>query len=140
MTESTETSFVFQRVIDGLRKPKIRFHLPSGRQVELISFHLEPAWSMPPNKPILREILDRLYPNCRTVILPHPDTRTEMAFGCVALFYSDQSSKGQGNGIEYSSLVIGGLIENIDRGIRAIATELLSQVNWEIDAEDDVMW
>src|SRR5262245_44782877 len=38
-------SLVFQRVTGGLRKPILRFRLRSGRQVELLGFHLEPGWA-----------------------------------------------------------------------------------------------
>jgi hypothetical protein len=39
-----DDSVFFQRVTVGHRKPAVRFHLASGRPVELIGFHLEPAY------------------------------------------------------------------------------------------------
>ena len=60
-----DDSLMFQRVIGGIRKPVVRFNLPSGRPVELLAFHLEPAWAFGGQSPARspRPVVERLYPH-----------------------------------------------------------------------------
>lgn len=55
-------SIVFQRVTGGLRKLIVRFRLASGRQVELLGFHLEPGCAFNGDAPraIIEDVVRRL--------------------------------------------------------------------------------
>jgi hypothetical protein len=134
-------SFVFQRVTGGLRKPIVRFRLASGRKVELLGFHLEPGWAFAGDtpRPIVEEVARRLYPNDKPVIVTAPERFQGPAFLCVAYLYSDTPTR-RGSSVCYSVLLMCGLVENIDKGVRGIVGDLLSQVDWEVAATDDCMW
>lgn len=135
-------NLVFQRVTSGLRKPVVRFRLPSDRQVELLAFHLEPAWSFGEESPqfIAREVIRRLYPNEQPVFVGEQEQAAESAYLCVAYLYSDTPTRRDGTTLEYSILLLCGLVKNIDAGVRGIVCELLSRIDWEASATDDVMW
>jgi hypothetical protein len=135
-------SLVFQRVTGGIRKPIVRFGLPSGRQVELLAFHLEPAWAFAGEspRPIAREVVRRLYPNERPVFAGEPDQADRPAYLCVAYLYSDTPAGGGPGAVGYSVLLVCGLVENIDRGVRGLVCELLSSIDWEVSATDDILW
>jgi hypothetical protein len=136
-------SLVFQRVTGGLRKPSLRFVLPSGRKVELLGFHLEPGWAFGGEapRPIAEEVVRRLYPNERPVFVGPPQGEASgPAWLCVAYLYSDTPAGRGGSGICYSVLLVCGLVENIDRGVRGLVCELLAQVDWDASAVNDVMW
>ena len=138
MTHGNE--LVFQRVTACLRKPVTRFGLPSGRHVELLGFHLEPGWAVGSEAPrlVIEDVVRRLYPNERPVFVG--DVRPDgPAYLCVANLYSDTPVGRDGVG-NYSVLLVCGLVADIDRGVRAIVSELLSQVDWEASAQDDMMW
>jgi hypothetical protein len=134
-------SFVLLRVTGGLRKPIVRFRLASARQIELLGFHLEPAWAFTGDggRPIIAEVIRRLYPNERVVVVNTPDRVEASAFLCLAHLCSD-TPVIPGSSINYSVLVLCGLVEKIDKGVRGIVSELLSQVDWETTAVDDLMW
>jgi hypothetical protein len=136
-----DDSFVFQRVTTGLRKPAVRFHLASGRSVELRGFHLEPAWSSTGEvwRLKLEEVARRLYPNESPVVVGHPACGEGPAFLCAAYFFSDSPTRSE-RSANYSVLLVCGLVEDIDKGVRGIVCELLSQVDWEACATDDFMW
>jgi hypothetical protein len=133
-------SVFFQRVTIGHRKPAVRFHLPSGRAVELIGFHLEPAWaySSEPPQLLVREVARRLYPNECPVIVGHPEHAEGPAFLCVTYLFSDSPARSD-RPRNSSWLLLCGLVERIDKGVRGIVCELLSQVDWEACATDDLM-
>jgi hypothetical protein len=135
-------SFVFQRVTRGLRKPVIQFGLPSGRKVELLGFHLEPGWTFAGEapRPVAEEVVRRLYPGERPVFVGGLGKANGPAWLCVAYLYSDRPTGKGGSALEYSVLLVCGLVENIDKGIRGVVCELLSQVDWEASAANDVMW
>lgn len=134
-------SFVFQRVTSCLRKPIIRFSLPSGRRVELLGFHLEPGWAFGSEspRPIAEENVSRLYPGGRPVFVGELEKATEPAWLCVAHLYSDTPA-GSDIPANYSWLLVCGPVSNIDAGIRGMVCELLTQVEWEAVATDDFMW
>jgi hypothetical protein len=135
-------SFVFQRVTAGLRKPIVRFRLPSGRQVELLGFHLEPGWAFDGEspRPIAEEVVRRLYPNERPVFVGKPDKTPWPAWLCVAYLYSDAPARRGGTTLDYSVLLVCGLVGDIGKGVHGMVCELLSQVEWEASATDDSMW
>jgi hypothetical protein len=135
-------SLVFKRVTGALRKPILRFGLPSGRQVELLAFHLEPGWAFDGETPrsVAREVVRRLYPNERPVFVGEPDQAAGPAYLCVAYLYSDTPTGENCSAFNYSVLLVCGLVENIDKGIRAVVCELLSQVDWDRSAANDFMW
>jgi hypothetical protein len=137
-----DDSFVFERVTAGLRKPIVRFRLPSGRRLELLAFHLEPGWAFNGEspRPIAQEVVRRLYPNEQPVFVGEPDQATGPAYLCVAYLYSDTPTQRGGSALNYSVLLVCGLVENIDKGIRGVVCELLSGVDWEANAADDSMW
>jgi hypothetical protein len=132
---------VFQRVTGGLRKPIVRFRLESGRQIELLGFHLEPAWAFTGEaaRPIVDEVVRRLYPNERPVVVDTPERFEGSAFLCVAYLYSDTPVR-KGTSLCFSVLLVCGLVGNIDKGVRGIVCDLLSQVDWETAAVDDSIW
>jgi hypothetical protein len=142
-------SFVFQRVTDGIRKPVVRFRLASGRRVELLGFHLEPGWAIGGEtpRPVLEEVVRRLYPNESPVVVADLE-RVQgnaylcLAYLCLAYLYSDTPVR-RDKPANYSALLLCGLIGNIDKGVkgvRAIVAEMLSQVEWEACATEDFMW
>jgi hypothetical protein len=135
-------SFVFQRVTGGLRKPIVRFGLQSGRKVELLGFHLEPGWAFGGEipRPSAEEVARRLYPDERPVFVGGLGEAFQPAWLCVAYLYSDTPTGRRGSGICYSVLLVCGLVTNIDKGVRGLVCELLSQVDWEASAVNDVMW
>src|SRR5262245_46443293 len=137
----TDDNFVFQRVTAGLRKPIVRFRLQSGRQVELLGFHLEPGWVFTGDTPkaVLGEVAHRLYPNETPVFITPPEQFKGPAFVCAAYLYSD-TPVCPDSSVNYSVLLICGLITNIDKGVRGIVSNLLSGVDWEASAKDDFMW
>jgi hypothetical protein len=131
---------VFQRVTGCLRKPVTRFRLASGRQIELLGFHLEPGWASTGNawRPIAEEVARRLYPNESPVIVGNPETVPGPSYLCVAYFYSDSPVEGD-LPANYSLLPLCGFVENVDKGIRGIVCDLLSQADWEASASNDFM-
>jgi hypothetical protein len=135
-------SFVFQRVTGGLRKPILRFRLANGRQIELLGFHLEPAWAFGREepRPNVEKVLRRLYPHEKPVVITEPEHYEGSAFLCVAYLYSDSPAKKKGSTLDYSVLLVCGLVADIDKGVRGIVSELLSKVDWESAATDDSMW
>lgn len=116
-----DDSFVFQRVTGGLRKPIVRFRLASGRQIELLGFHLEPAWASAGETPcpIGEEVVRRLYPDEKAVFVTRPERFEGPAFLCVAYLSSDTPTT-RGGSLDYSVLLVCGLVRNIDRGVRAL--------------------
>ena len=135
-------SLVFQRITGGLRKPIVRFRLPSGRRVELLGFHLEPGWAFGGEspRPIAEEVVRRLYPNERPIFVGVWDEGTGPAWLCVAYMYSDMPARKDGTALDYSVLLVCGLVANIDQGVRGIVCGLLSGVDWEAVTVDDAMW
>ena len=134
---------IFERVTLGLRKPIVRFALPTGRKVELLAFHLEPGWAFNgdgSSRAIARDVVRRLYPDERPVFVGDPETAAGPAYLCVAYLYSDAPTRSRGTALDYSVLLVCGLVENIDRGVRRLVCELLSRVDWEASADDDTMW
>jgi hypothetical protein len=134
-------SFVFQRVTVGIRKPIVRFQFSSGRKVELLGFHLEPAWASGGENPrsCIDQLVARLYPNENPLILGDIDNHPGAAFLCVAHFYSDTAVTGSSTG-NYSILLFCALVSDIGRTVRTIAGEILAQVDWDAHATNDVMW
>src|SRR5688572_28558267 len=108
---------IFERVTGCIRKPVVRFRLASGRQVEPLAFHLEPAWAFnyETPRPIVAEVVRRLYPGERAVVVPPPPAQgSGPAFLCVAHLYSDAPA-GRPEGVaNHSSLVVCGLVDRID--------------------------
>src|SRR5262245_8243967 len=134
-------SLVFQRVTGGIRKPIVRFRFASGRQVELLAFHLEPVWAYTGGdpRPVLEEVVRRLYPNETPVVVTPPEQVACEAFLCVAYLYSDTPAR-RDSVANYSFLLVCGLVERIGSGVRALVSELLSRVDWEASATDDFLW
>src|SRR5262245_25214617 len=137
-----EDSLVFQCVTGGIRKPIMRFRLASGRNVELIAVHFEPAWGFIGDepRPIIDEIVARLHPNEKPLIVESAENHKGAAFLCVAYFYSDTSARGSGTSLTYSVLLVCSLVESLNRSIRSIVSDLLAKVDWEASATDDDMW
>ena len=135
-------SLVFQRVTGGIRKPIVRFGLPSGRRVELLGFHLEPGWAFGGEspRPIAEEVVRRLYPDERPVFVGEPDKAAGPAWLCAAYLYSDAPARPGGTALDYSVMLICGLVDDIRKGVRGMVCELLSRVEWETNATDDLMW
>jgi hypothetical protein len=134
-------SLYFERVTHCLRKPVIRFGLPSGRQVELLSFHLEPAWLYGGDSPslIAHDVVRRLYPHDRAVFVDDSSEVAWPAFLCACELCSDWET-GRLPFTDHSFLLLCGFVQNVDRGIRAIVADLLSRVDWEANASDDMLW
>ena len=134
-------SLVFQRITSCLRKPVVRFGLASGRQVELLGFHLEPGWAFGGEspRPVADEVVRRLYPNEQAVFIGEPEKATGPAWLCVVYLYSDRPARSDVVA-NYSLLLACGLVSNISAGIRDLVCELLSRVEWEAVAADDFMW
>ena len=135
-----ESDVVFERVTGGIRKPAMRFTLASGRRVELLALHLEPAWAYTGVEPraAMGEVLRRLYPDEKPVVVTPPPREGAAAFLCMVHLISNTPAKeGAGN---YSYLFACGTVERVDVGVRNLVCELLSGVNWEFDATDDFMW
>src|SRR5688572_15517987 len=122
-----EDSLAFQRVTGAIRKPVIRFRLASGRHVELLAIHFEPGWAytgaVP--RPILQEIVSRLYPNETPVVVANLENVSGAAFVCIAYFYSDAPVNGDA-AANYSVLLACAPISNIDQNIWTVASGLLS--------------
>jgi hypothetical protein len=137
-------SFVFQRITGGIRKPIVRLSLPAGREVELLGFHLEPAWAFAGQCPRLavHEVVKRLYPNQQPIFVGVVDEAAASGYLCAAYLFSDgPTRRGRDNAaVNYSVLLVCGLVENIEKGIRTIVAELLSQVDWDAFADDDFLW
>jgi len=87
----------------------------------------------------MKDVVSRLYPNETPHFIGDLMSHAGPAFLCVAYFYSDAPVK-KGDIGNYSLLLLCGLVENIDRGIRNILCDLLSEVDWELTASNDVMW
>jgi hypothetical protein len=85
-------------------------------------------------------VVRRLYPDERPVFVEEPEQATGPAYLCVAYLYSDTPTRGCGTALNYSVLLVCGLVKNIDKGVRGVVCELLSQVDWEGSATDDFMW
>jgi hypothetical protein len=136
-----DDSFVFQRVTAGLRKPAMRFRLASGRQVELLAFHLEPAWAFnyESPRPIMEEVVRRLYPNQTPVMVGEWERIEGPAWLCIADLFSDTPAGGD-NPANCSYLLVCGLVRNADVGVRSMVCELLSQVDWNTSANGDFLW
>jgi hypothetical protein len=133
-------SLIFQRVTGALRKPIVRFELATGRQVELLGFHLEPGWAFGDSpQPLAEEVARRLYPNERLVLLGEPNRAPEPAWLCLAYLYSDSPMR-PGGVSNYSVLLVGGLVRDIGVGVDGLVCDLLAGVEWEAVATDDVMW
>jgi hypothetical protein len=134
-------SLVFQRVTGCLRKPIVRFALPSGREIELLSFHLEPGWAFGGEspRPIAEEVVRRLYPNERPVFVGEQPNAAGSSWLCVAYLYSDTPVRSTGVS-NYSVLLICGFVKNVDVGVRDVVCELLAAVDWESVASEDAMW
>jgi hypothetical protein len=134
-------SLVFQRVTGCLRKPIVRFGLPSGRRVELLGFHLEPAWAYGGEspRPVAEEVVRRLYPNERPVFVGQVGESPGPAWLCVAYLYSDTPARA-GSSSSYSVLLLCGLVATVDGGVRQMVCGLLSGVDWDAVATDDFMW
>jgi hypothetical protein len=134
-------SLVFQRVTGCLRKPIVRFGLPSGRRVELLGFHLEPGWAFGSEspRPAAEEVVRRLYPNERPVFIGEPEKEAGPAWLCVAYLYSDTPARS-GGVANCSSLLACGLVSDLGAGVRGMVCQLLSRVEWEAVAADDFMW
>src|SRR5262245_47634385 len=113
-----DDSVFFQRVTVGQRKPVVRFHLASGRPVELIGFHLEPAWafSFEAAHPRVEEVARRLYPNESPVIVGHPERAECPAFLCVTYLFSDSPVRSD-RPRNSSWLLLCGLVESIEKGV-----------------------
>jgi hypothetical protein len=136
------SSPVFDRITFGIRKPVVRFTLASGRRIELVAFHLEPAWSAAQSGdglPQLAEVARHLCPNDKATIVPPRAGSAAAAFACVADLQSDEPTRRDGIA-NCSSMVLVGLIERIDAGVRGMVSELLSQVDWDANATDDTWW
>jgi hypothetical protein len=135
-------SFVFQRLTAALRKPIVRFRLPSGRRVELLGFHLEPGWAFGGEspRPIAHEVARRLYPDEQPVFVGDPEQTAGPAWLCVAYLYSDTPARPGGTALDCSVLLACGLVSDIGVGVRAMVGELLSRIEWEAVAADDMMW
>jgi hypothetical protein len=135
-------SLTFQRVTGALRKPIVRFGLASGRQVELLGFHLEPGWAFGGEspRPIAQEVVRRLYPNERPMFVAEPERAAGPAWLCAAYLYSDTPVRPGGTALDYSVLLVCGLVADIGVGVRGMVCELLSRVEWEAAATDDAMW
>jgi hypothetical protein len=136
-----DDGLVFQRVTGGLRKPVVRFRLASVREVELLAFHLEPGWAIGGGtpRPILEEVVRRLYPNESPVLVADFARFQGDAFLCIAYLYSDTPASRDGLG-NYSVLLACGLVRSINGSVRGIVAELLSQIDREACATDDFMW
>jgi hypothetical protein len=136
-----DDTFVFQRVTGCLRKPIVRFRMQSGRSVELLGFHLEPGWAFGGEspRPAMEEVARRVYPSERPVFIGEQEGSDKPAWLCLAYLYSDAPAR-ESNFANYSVLLIGGLISNVDVGIRGIVCDLLSRVDWEAVATDDLLW
>jgi hypothetical protein len=134
-------SLVFQRVTGGIRKPIVRLRLASGRQLELLAFHLEPAWAFGGEspRPVVEEVARRLYPHETPVVVTDVERFQGSAFLCLAYVYSDSPAR-RDTVANYSVLLVGGLVEGINKGIRGMLAELLARVDWEASATDDFMW
>jgi len=135
-------SLVLQRVTGGLRKPIVRFGLPSGRKVELLGFHLEPGWAFNGEspRPIVQDVVRRLYPRERPVFVSDPELATGPAWLCIAYLYSDTPTHRGRTALDYSVLLLCGLISDIGIGVRGMVCELLSRIEWENVATDDAIW
>ena len=136
-------SLVFQRVTSGIRKPVVRFGLPSGRRVELLAFHLEPGWAFGGGaapRHIAHDVVKRLYPHGRPVFVTEPEQATGPAWLCVAQLCSDTPTESGAAHSNYSVLLVCGLIRDVSVGVRGIVCELLSRVDWDTAATDDMMW
>ena len=133
-------SLVFQRVTGGIRKPIVRFRLASGRELELLGFHLEPGWEFTGEaaRSVVAKVARRIYPNETPVFVADPERYEGPAFVCLADLCSDAPTAGRGG--NYSDLLVGGLVANIDKGIRGILAELLAQVDWDTSATNDFLW
>jgi hypothetical protein len=137
-----DDSFVFQRVTGGLRKPIMRFRLASGRNIELIALHFEPGWAFNGEhpRPIIKEVIARLYPNEEPLIIADVEKYSGAAFLCVAYFYSDTPVKERGCGLDYSVLLVCALVENLNQSVRNTVCDILAKVDWESHATNDSMW
>lgn len=136
-----DESLVFQRVTVGLRKPVMRFQLASGRQVELLAFHLEPTCTFcyESPRPIVHEILRRLYPSGTPVIIDDLEHAEGPTWLCIAHLCSDAPAAGD-IPANCSYLLVCGLVRNIDVGVRTMVCELLSRVDWNTSAENEFLW
>lgn len=132
---------VFQWSTGGIRKPIVRYRLATGREVELLSFHLEPAWARSATEPRLAvdDVLRRLYPHGRAVRLFNPNSFPSQAFLAVALLCSEYATTNDPS-VNTSDLLICDLVESIDRGVRFIVSEMLAKVDWEGNASNDFFW
>lgn len=134
-------SLLFQRVTGCIRKPVARFRLASGRQAELLAFHLEPAWAFAHEtpRPVAAEVARRLYPNETAVVVTPPEQWPGAAFLCVAYLFSDSATRREATA-NCSYLLVCGSVEGIDSGIQSVVAELLSRVDWDASATNDFIW
>jgi hypothetical protein len=136
-----DDGILFQRVTTGLRKPVTRFLTTSGRQVELLSFHLEPGWAFAGDnpRPVMQEVSRRLYPHQSPVIVGDPESAQGDAYLCVAHLFSDTPTRPD-RPRNCSELLVCGLVREIEVGVHDIVRALLSQVDWDAGATDDFLW
>ena len=119
-------SIFFEATTKGLRKPRIRMRSKCGRNVELLAFHIEPAFCVgPPAKPVFNDVAKRIYPNSRTVWVGSPVDGD--CFVCLAHFCSG-STAGDSETANCSYLLVGSFLTDIEGGICKLALNLLNSV------------
>ena len=132
-------SLPFQFVNAPLRKPIIRISLPNGRQIELVGFHLEPGWTNPETPLRIEVVSRRLYPDVKPVFVGEHAGYIGSGWLCLAYLLSDTPIRHDSLD-NCSWLLVAGIIQNVDVGVRSMVNELLSKVTWESVASDDSFW
>lgn len=135
-------SVTFAHLTVGIRKPVTRYGLPSGRELELLGFHLVTARSANERmRDAAAREAARLYPGSKVVFADDPMTADGPAYLCFVELASDQvvePSHLGGWGSSYLTLC--GPVRDIGVGVLGLVAELLSRVDWDAVAVNDVLW
>ena len=138
---TNEPDIFFQRTTKALRKPRFRLHLDCGRQVELLAFHLEPAFAAGPEtpRPVFRDVAKRLYPDLTPTWANLPSDVADDCFVCLAYFCSNAPTNDTTTA-NCSYLLVGGFFNDIQIEIPRLASGLLNSVTWNEVAENEFLW